>query len=51
MSVEAYIAEEGGSEGVKLEEHVLITETGCEILSIDVPLEDSLLFHNNTSKL
>ena len=33
LCVEAYIGAEGGHEGVKLEEQVLITETGCEPLS------------------
>ncbi len=33
MCVESYIGEVGGSEGIKLEEQVLITEDGCELLS------------------
>lgn len=33
VCVEAYIAEEGGREGVKLEEQVLITSTGFERIS------------------
>ena len=33
MCVESYIGEHGGSQGVKLEEQVLITDTGCEQLS------------------
>jgi Xaa-Pro dipeptidase len=33
LCVESMIAVEGGREGVKLEEQVLITETGCERLS------------------
>jgi len=33
LCVESYIATEGGREGVKLEEQVLITEDGVETLS------------------
>lgn len=33
LCVEAYIGAEGGHEGVKLEDQVLITETGIELLS------------------
>jgi Xaa-Pro aminopeptidase len=33
VSVESYIGEEGGKEGVKLEEQVLITAHGAEVLS------------------
>jgi len=42
ICVESYIGEEGGSEGVKLEQQVLITETGSELLSL-FPFEDDLL--------
>src|SRR5216684_3987330 len=42
VSVESYIGEVGGSEGVKLEEEVLITATGSELIS-RFPFEDSLL--------
>ena len=42
ICVESYIGEEGGGEGVKLEEHCLITETGIEVLS-QFPFEDALL--------
>jgi Xaa-Pro aminopeptidase len=42
MCVEAYIGEPGGNEGVKLEEQVLITETGVENLT-RCPFEESLL--------
>ena len=42
LCVEAYIGAEGGLEGVKLEEQVLITETGCEPLST-YRYEDALL--------
>ncbi|WP_299618106.1 Xaa-Pro peptidase family protein, partial [Pelagibius sp.] len=42
VCVESYIGEEGGHEGVKLEQQVLITETGSELLS-DFPYEERLL--------
>jgi Xaa-Pro aminopeptidase len=42
VSVESYIGEKGGREGVKLEEEVLITETGSELIS-RFPYEDELL--------
>ncbi|WP_397541343.1 M24 family metallopeptidase [Roseovarius salis] len=42
ICVESYIGEEGGREGVKLEQQVLITETGVEVLS-RFPFEDELL--------
>ena len=42
LSVESYIGAEGGVEGVKLEEQVLVTETGYELLS-RFPFEDDLL--------
>ena len=42
LCVEAYIGAVGGLEGVKLEEQVLITETGCEPLST-YRYEDALL--------
>jgi len=42
VCVESYIGEVGGEEGVKLEEQVLITETGAEPLST-FPFEDELL--------
>ncbi|KAI5463874.1 peptidase M24 [Mariannaea sp. PMI_226] len=42
ICVESYIGEEGGSQGVKLEQQVLITETGIEILS-EFPFEETLL--------
>ncbi|MDX1691409.1 MAG: Xaa-Pro peptidase family protein [Acidimicrobiia bacterium] len=42
LCVESFIGEQGGAEGVKLEEQVLITETGVELLS-DFPFEDALL--------
>ena len=42
LCVEAYIGAEGGGEGVKLEEQVLVTETGCELLST-YRFEDALL--------
>ncbi|MFW8634882.1 M24 family metallopeptidase [Cribrihabitans pelagius] len=42
ICVESYIGEEGGHEGVKLEQQVLITEAGVELLS-QFPFEDSLM--------
>ncbi|MGF1631959.1 MAG: M24 family metallopeptidase [Kiloniellaceae bacterium] len=42
VCVESYIGEEGGHEGVKLEQQVLITETGIEPLST-FPFEYALL--------
>ncbi len=42
LCVESYIGEEGGGEGVKLEQQVLITDTGVELLS-RFPFEDKLL--------
>jgi Xaa-Pro dipeptidase len=41
ICLESYIGEERGVEGVKLEEQVLITETGCEVLS-RYPFEDDV---------
>jgi len=42
ICVESYIGEAGGREGVKLEQQVLVTESGIELLS-DFPFEDDLL--------
>ncbi|PWE32091.1 peptidase M24 [Maritimibacter sp. 55A14] len=42
LCVESYIGEDGGAEGVKLEQQVLVTETGVELLS-RFPFEDALL--------
>ena len=42
ICVESYIGEEGGHEGVKLEQQLLVTETGTELLS-RFPFEDELL--------
>ena len=42
LCVESYIGEDGGQEGVKLEQQVLITETGIELLS-RFAFEDDLL--------
>ena len=33
LSVEAYVGEDGGREGVKLEEEVVVTAGGAELLS------------------
>jgi Xaa-Pro aminopeptidase len=42
LCVESYIGAEGGQEGVKLEQQVLVTETGIEVLSA-FPFEDELM--------
>ena len=42
LCVESYIGKPGDSEGVKLEEQILVTETGTELLS-DFPFEPDLL--------
>ena len=42
ICVEAYIGAEGGAEGIKLEDQVLITETGVEVMSL-YPYEDNLI--------
>ncbi|KAF9695872.1 hypothetical protein EKO04_005817 [Ascochyta lentis] len=42
LCVESYIGADGGKEGVKLEQEVLITETGVELLS-EFPFERRLL--------
>jgi Xaa-Pro aminopeptidase len=42
LCVESYIGEVGGDEGVKLEQQVLVTETGCELLT-SFPFEDGLM--------
>lgn len=42
LCVESYIGEEGGDEGVKLEQQLLITENGSELLS-SFPFETALL--------
>ncbi len=42
LCVESYIGEEGGKEGVKLEQQILITEEGQELLSL-FPFEEDLL--------
>jgi Xaa-Pro aminopeptidase len=42
VCVESFMGEAGGREGVKLEQQVLITETGVELLST-FPFEEELL--------
>ena len=42
VSVESYIGEENGAEGVKLEEEAVVTETGAALIS-RYPFEDDLL--------
>jgi len=46
VSVESYMGEVGGAEGVKLEEEVLITETGHEVIS-RFPFEEDLIGHES----
>jgi Xaa-Pro dipeptidase len=41
ICIESYIGEEGGTEGVKLEQQVLVTATGCEVLTA-FPFEEDL---------
>lgn len=41
LCVESYVGEPGGNEGVKLEQQILVTETGPELLS-DMEFEDSV---------
>ena len=45
MTVESYVGEEGGAEGVKLEDQLVITENGPIVLS-RYPFEDSLLLES-----
>ena len=42
LCLEACVGEVGGSDGVKLEEQMLVTETGCKLLS-EYPFETDLL--------
>ena len=42
LCVESYVGEIGGPDGVKLEEQILVTETGYRILS-EYPFEQLLL--------
>jgi Xaa-Pro aminopeptidase len=42
ICVESYIGQDGGKEGVKLEQHCLVTETGLKVLS-EYPFEESLM--------
>ena len=42
ICVESYVGEEGGPGGVKLEQQVLITPSGAEVIS-RYPLEDEVL--------
>jgi Xaa-Pro aminopeptidase len=43
LCVESYIGREGGKEGVKLEEQVVVTASGCRVLSKS-PFEDQLVY-------
>ena len=42
ICIESYVGRVGGRDGVKLEQQVLVTESGCELLS-PYPYEDDLL--------
>ncbi len=42
VCVESYMGVGGGAEGVKLEQQVLVTETGCEVMTV-FPFEERLL--------
>ena len=42
VCVESYIGAEGGAEGVKLEQQVLITDAGVQLLS-PYPFEEELM--------
>ena len=42
LCCEAYVGEEGGAEGVKLEQCAVVTETGCSLLTT-FPFEEDLL--------
>ena len=42
FSLESYIGAVGGSEGVKLEDQILVTDDGHELLSV-FPFEDAML--------
>lgn len=42
LCVESFIGEDGGQDGVKLEQQILITETGTQVLS-QFPFEESLM--------
>lgn len=41
ICIESYIGEEGGADGIKLEQQVLVTRNGCQLLST-YPFEESL---------
>ncbi len=41
ICIESYIGEQGGTEGIKLEQQVLVTRNGCQLLST-YPFEESL---------
>lgn len=46
LAVESYIGEQGGSEGVKLEQEMLVVENGVEVFST-YPFEEELLVRQN----
>ena len=43
LCVESYIGAVGGKMGVKLEQQVVITSSGCSLLLSKYPFEESLL--------
>jgi len=45
LCVETYIGEVGGLDGVKLEDQVLVTDDGYEVIS-KYPYEDNLILNN-----
>lgn len=42
LCVESFLGDESGGEGVKLEEQILVTENGIELLS-NFPFEETML--------
>jgi Xaa-Pro aminopeptidase len=42
LCIESYIGAEGGADGIKLEEQVLVTDKGCKVLST-FPFEEDFL--------
>jgi Xaa-Pro aminopeptidase len=42
ICIESYMGAEGGAEGVKLEQQVLVSDSGCEVMTV-FPFEDRLI--------
>jgi len=42
ICIESYMGSEGGAEGIKLEQQVLVTESGCEVMTV-FPFEERLM--------